>query len=75
MSARTEDGEDGERQAESGIPPSHHYERHVRRGRETQALTWARPHRERQSKGKGLKTMQGFPRTTGENDCGGCSKT
>lgn len=31
--------EDGERQAQSGIPPSDHYERHVTRGRETEALT------------------------------------
>lgn len=47
LSRRIEEGEDGERHAESGIPPSDHYERHVKRGRETEALTWASPHRER----------------------------
>lgn len=47
VSRRIEEREDGERHAESGIPPSDHYERHVKRGRETEALTWASPHRER----------------------------
>lgn len=51
MSRRIEKGEDGERQAESGIPPSDHYERHVKRGQETEALTWASPHRERERRG------------------------
>lgn len=40
-------GGDGERQAECGIPRSDHYEKHVKRGRETEALTWASPHREK----------------------------
>lgn len=47
VSRRIKEGEDGERHAESGIPPSDHYERHVKRGRETEAMTWASPHRER----------------------------
>lgn len=47
VSRRIKGGEDGEGHAESGIPPSDHYVQHVKRGRETEALTRASPHRER----------------------------
>lgn len=62
MSRRTEEGEDGERHAESGTPPSDHYERHVKRGRETEALTWASPHRERLRGGSRDKGSRGIER-------------
>lgn len=55
LSRRMEQGEDGERHAESGIPPSDHYERHVKRGRETEALTWAGPHREGEAERQGSR--------------------
>lgn len=34
---------DRESQGQSGIPPSDHHEQHVRRGWETEDLTWASP--------------------------------
>lgn len=71
VSRRIEEREDGERHAESGIPPSDHYERHVKRGRETEALTWASPHRERLRGGREGSRDKG---SRGIDRNGGCKE-